>query len=171
LRVCQYSILILQFRICNIPVKWKLFFLIAGSLVLLPIVGLALLSAFSRRPSNLGVVDGHLGACPDSPNCISTEANDREHRMEPLSFRGSAREAVEKIKAVIASLPRTRIVDESENYLHVEFTSALFRFVDDVEFLINEPAATIHFRSASRVGHGDLGANRRRMEQIAAAFH
>jgi len=91
--------------------------------------------------------------------------------MEPLVLRGSARDAVQKIKAIVSSLPRTKIVDERENYLHVEFASALFRFVDDVEFLIDESAGKIHFRSASRVGHGDLGANRRRMEQIGAAFH
>jgi uncharacterized protein (DUF1499 family) len=151
-------------------VKWKLLSLIVGGLVLLPIVGLALLSAFSRRPSNLGVVDGQLAACPDSPNCVSTEAQDREHHMEALSFHGSAPEAMATIKAIIASLPRTKIVDERENYLRAEFTSALFRFVDDVEFLIDEPAGKIHFRSASRVGRGDLGANRRRMERIAAAF-
>ncbi len=150
--------------------RWKLLSLIVGGLLLLPITGLALLSAFSRRPSNLGVIDGHLAACPDSPNCVSTEANDREHRMESLSFDGSAREAMERIKAIVASFPRTTLVDERENYLHFEFTSALFRFVDDVEFLIDEPSGKIEFRSASRVGRGDLGANRRRMEQIASAF-
>jgi uncharacterized protein (DUF1499 family) len=150
--------------------KWKLLSLIVGGLLLLPIAGLALLSAFSRRPSNLGVIDGHLAACPDSPNCVSTEANGREHRMEALSFRGSAREAMERLKAVIGSLSHAKVVNEHDNYLHVEFTSALFRFVDDVEFLIDEPAGKIEFRSASRVGRGDLGANRRRMEQITAAF-
>jgi uncharacterized protein (DUF1499 family) len=152
-------------------VKWKLLSLIVGGLFLLPIVGLALLSAFSRRPSNLGVIDGQLAACPDSPNCVSTGASDRQHHMEALSFHGSAREALERIKAVVASLPRTKLADERDNYLHFEFTSALFRFVDDVEFLIDEPSGKIDFRSASRVGHGDLGANRQRMEQISAAFH
>jgi uncharacterized protein (DUF1499 family) len=152
-------------------VRWKLLSLIVGGLLLLPIVGLALLSAFSRQPSNLGIFDGHLAACPNSPNCVSTEANDREHRMEALSFHGSAREAMERIKAIIASLPRTKLADERENYLHFEFTSALFQYVDDVEFLIDEPSGKIDFRSASRVGRGDLGANRRRMEQISAAIH
>jgi uncharacterized protein (DUF1499 family) len=152
-------------------VRWKLLYLIVGSLLLLPITGLALLSAFSRRPSNLGVIDGHLAACPDSPNCVSTEASERQHHMEALSFHGSAREAMDRIKAIIASLPRTKLADERENYLHFEFTSALFRFVDDVEFLIDEPSGKIHFRSASRVGRGDLGVNRRRMEQISAAIH
>jgi len=55
-------------------------------------------------------------------------------------------------------------------YLHVEFRSTLFRFVDDVEFVIDEPQGLIHIRSASRVGYSDLGANRKRMEKIRLAF-
>ncbi len=50
--------------------------------------------------------------------------------------------------------------------MHYEFTSFLLRFVDDVEFLFDDETKTIHFRSASRTGYGDLGANRRRMEEI-----
>lgn len=57
-------------------------------------------------------------------------------------------------------------MEEDETYLHYECTSLLLRFVDDVEFLFDEPGKIIHFRSASRVGYGDLGVNRRRMEDI-----
>lgn len=63
-------------------------------------------------------------------------------------------------------MPRTKLVDEDESYLHFEFTSLLLRFVDDVEFLFDEKIGTIHFRSASRIGYGDFGVNRRRMEEI-----
>jgi len=70
------------------------------------------------------------------------------------------------LKTVIAGLPRTRLVEEDETYLHYEFTSLLLRFVDDVEFLLDDEMKTVHFRSASRTGHGDFGVNRRRMEDI-----
>jgi uncharacterized protein (DUF1499 family) len=66
----------------------------------------------------------------------------------------------------MATLPRTKLVDEDESYLHYEFTSLLLRFVDDVEFLLDETTKTIHFRSASRTGYSDLGVNRKRMEQV-----
>ena len=69
---------------------------------------------------------------------------------------------------MIRSLPRTKLVEEDESYLHYEFTSLLFRFVDDVEFLFDDDTKTIHFRSASRTGYGDLGVNRARMEQVRA---
>ncbi len=70
------------------------------------------------------------------------------------------------MKAAIATLRRTKLVEEDESYLHFEFTSLIMRFVDDVEFLFDDESKTIHFRSASRTGYGDLGVNRRRMEEI-----
>jgi uncharacterized protein (DUF1499 family) len=150
--------------------NWKSIGLLACGIALLPIAGLALLSALSRRPTNLGVLDGRLAPCPESPNCVSSQAVDAGHRIEPIAFTGSPEAALGHIKAIVASLPRTAIVAEAPNYLHVEFRSALFRFVDDVEFLIDANASQIHFRSASRAGHGDLGVNRRRMEAFRTAW-
>jgi uncharacterized protein (DUF1499 family) len=62
------------------------------------------------------------------------------------------------------------MVTVEDRYIHAEFTSALFRFVDDVEFQIDAESGLIHFRSASRVGRSDLGVNRKRMESIRMAF-
>jgi len=111
-----------------------------------------------------------LPPCPSSPNCVSTLApsNDEPHAIEPYRYRKSRAEAKEVLKATVANLPRTKLVEEEENYLHYEFTSRLFRFVDDVEFMLDDDSKTIHFRSASRVGYGDLGVNRNRMEEIRA---
>jgi uncharacterized protein (DUF1499 family) len=39
-----------------------------------------------------------------------------------------------------------------------------------VEFVLDEQNNVIHFRSASRVGRGDMGANRARIEAIRAAW-
>jgi uncharacterized protein (DUF1499 family) len=116
------------------------------------------------------VTNGRLAVCPASPNCVSTQATDAEHRMQPIPLTGSADEAMQRIQAVVAKMPRTKIVTAEDNYLHVEFQSALFRFVDDVEFLIDPDEQLIHFRSASRVGHSDFGVNRRRMEQFRKAL-
>jgi uncharacterized protein (DUF1499 family) len=107
-----------------------------------------------------------LGLCPSSPNCVSTQAQDAGHTIAPFRYRKSRAEAKEALKEVIRSLPRTKLVEEDETYLHYEVTSLLFRFVDDVEFLFDDDTKTIHFRSASRTGYGDLGVNRTRMEQL-----
>ncbi len=63
-----------------------------------------------------------------------------------------------------------RIIEEEDGYMHADAKSLIFRFVDDVEFFVDRDAKVIHFRSASRVGRGDLGVNRKRMEQIRQAF-
>jgi uncharacterized protein (DUF1499 family) len=109
-----------------------------------------------------------LSPCPDSPNCVSTLSppQDSRHAIAPYRFSRTKSDAKALLKTVIAGLPRTRLVEEDETYLHYEFTSLLLRFVDDVEFLFDDEAKAIHFRSASRTGYGDLGVNRRRMEDI-----
>lgn len=109
-----------------------------------------------------------LSPCPSSPNCVSTLAADVRHAIAPLRYRKSRAEAKEALKEVVRAFPRTTLVEEDESYLHYEFTSLLFRFVDDVEFCFDDEAKIVHFRSASRTGYGDLGVNRRRMEEIRA---
>ncbi|MBX3327443.1 MAG: DUF1499 domain-containing protein [Nitrospira sp.] len=109
-----------------------------------------------------------LSACPSSPNCVSTQASDESHAIAPFLYKKSRAEAKEALKAIVASLPRTKLIEEDESYLHYEFTSLLLRFVDDIEFILDETTKTIQFRSASRTGYSDLGVNRRRMEQVRA---
>lgn len=140
------------------------------TLLAVPILSFSLLSLTGKRPSNLGVRDGKLAPCPTSPNCVSTQADDEQHRMAPIASSLSAEDSLRCLKRVLAEMPRVTIITERPDYLHVEFRSALFRFVDDVEFFVVPDEQTIHFRSASRVGHGDLGVNRRRMELIRQRF-
>ncbi|MGE0468644.1 MAG: DUF1499 domain-containing protein [Nitrospira sp.] len=109
-----------------------------------------------------------LSPCPSSPNCVSTQATDEGHAIYPFPYKKPRAEAKEALKAAIARLPRTKLIEEDESYLHYEFTSLLLRFVDDVEFLFDDDTKTVHFRSASRLGYSDLGANRRRMEEVRA---
>ena len=111
-----------------------------------------------------------LAPCPSSPNCVSTlaPATDERHTIAPYRYMKARAEAKEALKDAITTLPRTKLVEEDENYLHYEFTSRLLRFVDDVEFVFDDESKTIHFRSASRLGYGDYGMNRDRMEEIRA---
>lgn len=139
-------------------------------LFLLPVVGFGVLSILSRRQVSLGVSDGRLTPCPDSPNCVSSQADDESHRIEPLAYSSDAAEAWERLAGVVEQLPRTHVVEQSDRYMHVTFVTALFRYVDDVEFLLDESDGVIHVRSASRVGHSDLGANRERVEAIRRQF-
>jgi uncharacterized protein (DUF1499 family) len=98
---------------------------------------------------------------------VSTRADDAAQAMAPLTFEMAARDAQNEIRKVIEAMPRAKIVRDEPGYLHAEFTSKIFRFVDDVEFVIDDEARRIDFRSASRVGSYDFGANRKRMEDIS----
>jgi uncharacterized protein (DUF1499 family) len=118
------------------------------------------------RPASLGVRDGRLAPCPGTPNCVETLAPDEAHHVAPLPFSGAAEAAIVRVAEIVRSLPRSSVVVVTENYLHAEFRSAVFRFVDDVEFLADGSAGVVHLRSASRVGSADLGVNRRRIEAI-----
>ena len=149
---------------------WLTSGVVIAVVVALPVVILAILSATASRPANLGITDGHLAPCPDTPNCVSTAATDDVHRIEPIRFTGSPDEALARLRTILESRPRTRIVAADRNYLHAECTSPLFRFVDDVEFLIDSEQGIVHVRSASRVGKSDLGVNRERMESIRREF-
>lgn len=120
--------------------------------------------------TDLGVVDGRLTPAPRSPNAVSSYATDEEHGMEPLKFDGTSSEAMKQVAAVVEAMPRSNIVEQKAGYLRAEFQSALFRFIDDVEFLHDESAGLLHFRSAARLGHSDMGANRARMEEFASRF-
>ncbi|MBW4432477.1 MAG: DUF1499 domain-containing protein [Pelatocladus maniniholoensis HA4357-MV3] len=119
-----------------------------------------------KRPSNLGVRDRTLAPCPNSPNCVCSQSTDAVHKIAPLTYTSSPEQALADIKSIIQSLPRTTIINESDDYLYAEFKSALMGFVDDVEFYLDRNDNIIHVRSASRLGQSDLGVNRNRVETI-----
>ncbi|MCA9054173.1 MAG: DUF1499 domain-containing protein [Planctomycetaceae bacterium] len=122
-----------------------------------------------RRPL-LGLQNGRLRPCPSSPNCVCSQDADPEHAIEPLTFSGDAADAWTRLSGIIAAEPNARILQSDDACLHAEFWTPVLRFVDDVEFLLDRPAGTIHVRSASRVGHSDLGANRKRVEALRRRF-
>ncbi len=145
-------------------------YVIIALAVAIPIVFLSAISLFSSQPDNLGVHQGQLAACPAADNCVSTQAAEERHKIAPIEFTGSAADAMQAVKKALATMPRITIVSEDEHYLHAEARSLVFRFVDDVEFFVDESNHLIQFRSASRAGYSDLGANRSRMETFRAAF-
>ena len=79
--------------------------------------------------------------------------------------------AMERLIEVIQGMKRCRIITMGDHYVHAEFTSAFFRFVDDVEFYFDSEAKIIDMRSASRIGYSDFGVNRQRMEKIRSLFN
>ena len=135
-----------------------------------PAVLAAVLACTGNKPVNIGVGDGKLTPCPDSPNCVSSQENESKQRIEPLIYKGTQKEAKERLLSVVKGIERSKIVTDDNSYVHVEFTSALFRFVDDGEFLFDDKEKKIQMRSAARSGYYDFGVNRRRMEAVRSGF-
>lgn len=116
--------------------------------------------------------------CPDSPNCVSSLSNrdDAEHFISPFNFKSHTQdEAKETLTRVLSKMERVRAVTLEEDYRHYVFISKVMRFRDDVEFLfpdesIDPENTLIQIRSASRLGHSDLGVNRKRMEEIRSLW-
>jgi uncharacterized protein (DUF1499 family) len=137
----------------------------------------ARLGAFSgRAPSSLGVRDGKLKPPSRTPNSVSSQADlwpdapqKDNARIAPIALvGGDGKATIARLAQVVESLPGARIVERRDDYLYAQFTTALMRFVDDVEFWFDPAANVVQVRSASRVGRKDFGVNRARVESIRA---
>ncbi len=133
---------------------------------------MSLFSFSGTPPTDLGINGRQLKSCPDTPNCVCSQApaDDKEHAIAAFSYSGSAKAAIERLKQVIEGMERSQINQVSDDYLYAEFSSKLMGFVDDVEFYAPPGESLIHTRSAARLGKSDLGANRKRTEEIRRQF-
>ena len=153
----------------------KQFVISIGKLALFGLVGLyvcrKMITILTPGAAILGVLDGQLVDCPDSPNCVSSQADNYGHKTDPIRYTTSTVEAKAKLMGVLAAMPRVAIIVEQPNYVHAEFRTALVNYTDDVEFYFDEQNKIIHLRSASRLGYYDLGVNRKRVEEIRKRFN
>ena len=112
-----------------------------------------------------------LKKCPSSPNCVCTiDAEVDKKKMDALSYSSSLADAKTAMKKTIAEMKRTQLQAEETDYLHFTFKTALGGFIDDVEFEFDDANKKINFRSASRKGYSDMGANKRRMKKVGDAW-
>jgi uncharacterized protein (DUF1499 family) len=138
----------------------------AGNLLLLAL-GLLLTSCSGNGNTiRLGISDGQLASCPDSPNCVSSTAIDDDHLIGPFVLQAPVQQAWEEVKKSITALPRTQIINQTSDYLHAECRSAVFGFIDDLELQLRLEERTIEVRSAARVGYYDFGVNRKRVNEL-----
>ena len=135
------------------------------------LVPVLMVGCSGTRPSTLGLKEGRLAPCPNSPNCVSTQSTDAKHGIDPIVYTTSMEEARDRLEKIVRAMPRTKVVRLEEDYMHLECSSRLLRFVDDVEFWFDDANKVIHCRSASRKGYSDLGVNRKRVEQIREQFN
>ena len=118
----------------------------------------------SMKPK-VGLVDGKLKSCGPKPNCVSSFADkDSSFYIEPISA-GNIEVIWDNLNLLLPDLG-LKVISSTESYIHAIDTTSLMKFVDDVEFLLDETNGLLHMRSASRVGYSDMGANKKRLNKI-----
>lgn len=133
-------------------------------------LSLALTTCGSSNSVRTGHQHGKLLPCPNAPKCVSSQSEDTRHRMEPIPYTGSLQEVRETLIGILQGMERAEIVEAESRYLYVQFKSAFFGFVDDVEFYLDDQEKVIHFRSSARFGYYDWKVNRKRMEYIRTVY-
>jgi uncharacterized protein (DUF1499 family) len=156
-----------------LAIVFVVFLSLAAALVLAGQLGLLT----GQPPADLGVRNGRLKPPSATPNSVSSQADlypDHPQRLyaniAPLSFTGDAVQAMQKLASILKANEHTVLVTQQPDYLYARCSTPLMHFTDDVEFWLDRTAGVIQLRSASRLGHGDLGANRARIEKLRAQF-
>lgn len=128
-----------------------------------------------KPPTDLGLRSGQFKAPSNTNNSVTSQA--ALHPNHPLRakaeiaalpMKGDAAATMARLQTVVAAMPGAQIIKAEPAYLYAQFTTRLMKYVDDVEFAIDEPAKLVQVRSASRLGKEDLNANRNRIEAIRA---
>ena len=131
------------------------------------VVTAAARSMSAMRRARLSADGRTLAPCPRTPNCVATDGAQAEQTLPRVPFTDAVADAQARARAALLAEPRLTIVDERAGYLRAEARSRVFRFVDDVEVVVDADARVFRFRSAARMGRRDFGVNRARMTRVS----
>ena len=120
-----------------------------------------LLAGCSSSPEK-PATDATLPACGPMPNCVNSQT-DGSGAIAPL--KASALEW-QQLKVWLASQDGWTITVDEGEFLQAVVITPLMRFRDDFQLMFMAEEGLIHVRSSSRLGIGDMGANRRRVDML-----
>ncbi len=130
---------------------------------------LALIAFNSPPPPTVGIEQ--LTLCPETPNCVSSLAGEREAAQVPrLSYTGEQFIARAFLVEALEAQPGTQILVAQDDYIHAERRTRVMRFVDDIELKFDDEAKEVEVRVAARLGYSDGGNNRRFVESLRQTF-
>lgn len=104
--------------------------------------------------------------CLIPSNCVSSRETDN---LMPLRYAGTQAQALELLRATVATFPEATVVRADPLGLQLIFTTPI-GFRDEVDFRIDVRAQLINFRSRSLIGLFDFGKNRSRMREFTTRF-
>ena len=124
-------------------------------------IGRLVVGVVGGSPGMLGLnPQAERGGCPGTPNCVSSYAETPEHEIDPIECEADTATAIAAFADAIDTLPDVERLGET----HWVVYSRIFRFPDDVRIRVSQRGIEVF--SASRLGAGDLGVNRRRVEYL-----
>jgi len=133
------------------------------------LIALSLMTGCSALPQTPpGVYQGQLAPCPPSDNCVTSDRRDAAHYLPAWKTNQTTEQVKLKLMTILQQQPNIQVISHSEVYIHGQYRSDWFGFIDDLEFLIEENAVQI--RSASQLGYSDFGANKKHLLIIKKAF-
>ena len=158
-----------------VVLKWIL--IVIAAVVVLAVVAGQLGLLKGNTPADLGVREGKLKPPAKTPNSVSSQAalhpdHPRKDfaQIAPLPLKGDGPATMARIKALVQAMPGAQVMKSEPGYLYAQFTTPLMKFVDDTEFWFDAAGGVIQVRSASRIGEGDHGLNRARIEAVRTAL-
>jgi uncharacterized protein (DUF1499 family) len=100
-----------------------------------------------------------LCQCLPLPNCVSSDSVLFYNKIEPFRLAVPEEKAWLIVREEVGNLPRTTIVEERPHYIHAKSRSLVFRFVDNLELLLDPDKGVISVRSGAVIGITDFGVN------------
>ncbi len=150
----------------------KVLISIIAALTAVLFIRFAMLGHNSKSGQAPGLASGTLTLCPDKPNCICSEfTDDTTHYIAPLDYSGTPPEKAWTDILQVIKESGGEVSVANDEYIAATFSVSLFGFIDDVECRLDTSKNRIHIRSASRVGHSDLGLNQERVETVTRLFN
>ena len=107
-------------------------------------------------PNQISATSNELPECVVITHCVreNYQVKDLEH-------------AFKKATKIVSETPRTKIIEQTNSYLHAEAKTKWRRYTDDLLLKAIPEEGIIQVRSESRVGIGDNGVNQRRVDDFA----
>ena len=98
----------------------------------------------------------------DLPDCIViTHCVREDFKVDDLE------NAFKKATKIVSETARTKIVEETDSFIHAEAKTKWRRYTDDLLLKAIPEKGIIQVRSESRVGIGDNGVNQKRVDDFA----
>ena len=104
-------------------------------------------------------------------NVAVTTPDADDPRLRPHTYVGKASEVARAIEQAITPLPRWKVIGGRNGVIWLTHRTRL-GFVDDIHLLLipTGDSTAVFARSASRIGYGDFGQNRRNLAELWAAL-